>query len=234
MAKTFLDIQNIRASKIEATASKILDVDLARFYNQTVAEMAKYGLKLKKVTINIVATQTEYTTSVLTGFVATALVKINGQHAPYIDIDDYIYTLEKGNYAHTVIDDSLSVLPVPTVSLTNGLEVWYWAKLPEIIDAAIAGTALTDLNDKDWAVVVQGITLKMYEKLLITAIVTLENLPDGDVSRIIKIVEYHKKKYEEELDNYATQNRLYTRGRTSRGPAARDGEVVAGVGRQQK
>lgn len=234
MAKTFLDVQNIRASKIEASASKILDVDLARFYNQTISEMVKYGLKLKKVTTNIVAAQSEYTTAVLTGFVSSALVKINGYKAPYIDIDDYIYTLEKGDYAHTVIDDALSILPVPTVALTNGLEVWYWAKLPEIIDAAIAGTALTDVNDKDWAVIVQGITLKMYEKLLITSIVTLENLPDGNVSQIIKIVEYHQKKYNEELENYATQNKLFTRGRTSKGPTARDGEVAAGIGRQQK
>lgn len=235
MAKTFLDLQNLRASKInEASASKILDVDLARFYNEIISDMSKYGQKLKKVTTNIVANQDAYTVSVLPGFVATAYVKINGNIAPFIGIEDYGFEIDRATYRHTVANSSLYLLPVPTTAATNGLEVWYWSKLPEIADGAVAGTALTDLSDNDWNVVVAGINSKCFEKLIIYITTAREGMPDASIEALIKYQAELYKRYQEELDKYGNQSNFFHKPSTRQGPAARENEMPKGIGRQDK
>lgn len=235
MAKTFLNLQNLRASKLaELTGVKILDVDLARFYNEITADMSKSGQKLKKVVTNIVANQQNYGESVLPGFVSTAIVKIGGVEAPYIPIEDYVYESDRAALRHTVVDNSVYLLPVPTTAVTSGLEVWYYAKLPEIIDAAAGATSLVDLDDKQWNVVVAGMTYKMYEKLLIISSVGSQALPDTDVSNIIKIVTYLEKRYNEALEGYRSAMQILHKPTSTKGPAAQENSVPYGLGRQNK
>jgi hypothetical protein len=232
MAKTFLDLQNVRASKIEATIAKILDVDLARFYNEVVSDMSKFGQKLKKVTTNIVAAQTEYGEAVLPGFVSSALVKVGGVIAPYIGIEDYAFESDRASIRHTVINNAVSILPIPSTAVANGLEVWYWAKIAEIVDGAVPGTVLTDLDDKHWNVVVLGVTLKMYEKLFILSAVNSETIPDGSVEALAKVVKHFEKKYSEALDGYGNSMQLMHKPATSKGPSTRENEQPSGIGRQ--
>lgn len=235
MAKTFSNLQNLRASKInEVTASKITDTDLARFYNEVVADMAKFGQILKKVTTNLVANQADYTKSVLPGLVSTALVRINGQLAPYIGIENYVYETDRGTLRHTLVNNSVTLLPTPTAAATNGLEVWYWSKHPEIDDAADSATALTDLDDKDWGVVTAGILAKCYEKLVIYITTDREGMPDASLETLIKFQETLQKRYKDELDNYGNQATFFNRPSGRQGPAARENELPIGIGRQDK
>lgn len=235
MAKTFLDIQNIRASKInESSANKILDTDLARFYNEVTSDMSKYGQILKKVTTNIAAGQSEYTNSVLPGFLSTSIVKIGGVTAPYIGIQDIPYVYDRKSICHTVTNNALTILPTPTDSATDALEVHYWAKLPEIVDGAVAETPLTDLDDKDWATVVAGIVAKCYEKLIIYISTNREGMPDADINSLTKIQEKFELKYQDELDKYGNQSSNYNHPTTQRGAASRENEMPTGNGRQNK
>jgi hypothetical protein len=233
MSKTFLDLQNLRASKVnEPIASKIHDVDLARFYNETIADMAKQGQKIKKVTTNIVANQAEYGESVLPGFVATALVKVGETTAPFIGIEDYAFESDRATTRHTVVNNSVVLLPVPTTAQSNGLKVHYWAKLPEIIDAAVAETELVDLDDKDWNVATLGVTLKMYEKLIATSLMSKELIPDANITALVKVVEYFSKKYADALDTYGNAMRFFHAPTSTKGTATRDNEIPSGIGRQ--
>jgi hypothetical protein len=234
MAKTFLDLQNLRASKFaESTASKILDVDLARFFNEITSDMVQHGRVLKHVTTNIVSAQSDYTNSVLPGFIATALVKINGVVAPFIGIDDYAYETDRNTTCHTVANNSLVLLPTPTASVTNGLDVWYWAKLPEIIDAAVAGTALTGVDEKYWACICAGILAKGYEKLLIYYTTKKEEIPDADLPSLRAIHESFEKKYQNELEKYESLSTFFTFP-SYRGPNAQENNMQPGIGRQDK
>lgn len=233
MAKTFLDLQNLRASKInETVAAKILDVDLARFYNEVTSDMSQFGQILKKVTTSIVANQADYDKTVLPGLIATATVKIGDVAAPFIGIEDYVFETDRNTIRHTIVNNSLHILPTPTVAVTNGLTVWYWGKLAEIVDAAVAGTSLAGLDDQDWNVVVSGVTLKMYEKLLAVSSISQETIPDASISAITKVVEYFSKKYNEALDNYGNSTRFFHSPATTKGPAARENEQPIGIGRQ--
>lgn len=235
MAKTFLDIQNLRASKInEVSAGKILDTDLARFYNEIVSDMARYGQILKKVTTNLVASQADYTETVLPGLIATAVVRVDGTEAPYIGIQDYVYETDRSTKRHTLVDNGICLLPAPLSSKANALEVWYWAKLAEIIDAAVSGTSLTDLDDKDWGLVASGIVSKCYEKLVIYYTTNREGMPDASIEALIKFQENLQKRYQDELDKYGNQATFFNRPSGRQGPAARENEMTAGSGRQDK
>ena len=235
MAKTFLDLQNLRASKInEVSADKILDVDLARFYNEITADLARYGQKLTKVTTNIVANQSNYDTSVFPGFLASALVSVSGLDYPYIDIDNLPFETDRQSTRHTVISTGIVLLPTPTTAITNGLVVWYWAKLPEIIDAAVAGTPLANLDDRDWDIVTSGIIAKCYEKLLIYFMTHREDLPDASIETFYKLQEFYNKKYQSQLELYGNSSRLYHKPANSHGPALRENDLPTGTGRQNK
>lgn len=234
MAKTFLDIQNLRASKTnDVLSAKIGDVDLARFYNEVVSDMSKYALKNKKVITNLVANQAPYTSSVLPGLVATTLVRVNGQNAPFIKMDDIPYATDHNTICHTLYDNSVVIFPTPTAALTNGLEVHYLAKLPEIIDAAVASTSLVELDDKDWSVVVAGITYKMYEKIVIYLSSKREDMIDIEFSVITKFAESLYKIYQDKLDEYGNQAN-FQNSLHNLSAAARDNEIPAGIGRQNK
>lgn len=230
MAKTFLDIQNLRASLFnETVAAKILDVDLARFYNEILSDMASQGLNLKKVTTNIVAAQSDYTNSVLPGIVATALVRVGGIIAPFISIDNFAYSSDRAILCHTMIGNSVSLIPTPTVAATNGLEVWYWAKLPEIIDTAVAGTALVELDDSEWFVITAGISAKCYQKLMMYFQTKREEMPDADLSNLIQIQKTLDDKYLAALEKYGNFAKFFN-SPASHGPAANENDIGGGVG----
>jgi len=235
MAKTFLNLQNLRGSKInETSADKILDADLARFYNEVTADMSQAGQTLKHVTTNLIANQANYGESVLPGFTSSAQVKVNGKIAPYISIDSYSYEYDRARQCHTVVNNEIYLLPTPTISTTAALDVFYWAKLPEIIDAAVDSTPLTDLAEKYWYVVEAGITLKMYEKLLIISTVSIEDIPQGSLDSLLRVVSYFQKKYTAALDSYASQSSLFHKPNSSKGTASRENELPIGYGRQTK
>lgn len=233
MAKTFLDLQNLRASKInEAAADKILDVDLARFYNETVSDMAKFGSKLKTVTTDLVSNQANYGEADFPGFLASANVKISGIDAPYVDQTELPYSIDRNITFHTIYNNEIVLNPAPTANATDALVVEYWSKLPEIIDAATDAIPLTDLDDADWNVVTTCMTAKMYEKLLIISATMTQDIPDATIESLFKIMSYFSKKADEALENYGNANQNKNYPARSIGPASRENETPTGLGRQ--
>lgn len=234
MAKTFLNLQNLRATNItDVLISKISDTDLARFYNETVADMSKHASIHKVVTTNIVATQSIYTNTVLPGFLATIHVKVNGIQAPFIGMENFEYATEINATFHTVYNNTLIISPTPTASVTNGLVVHYWAKIPEIIDAAVSSTSLVDIDDKDWAVLSAGIIAKCYEKLTIYLTSRREELIDINSDLIFKLYDKLCKKYEDQLEKYGN-NAYLINTELQKTAAAYENDPYPSTGKQNK
>jgi len=211
MVKTFLDVQNIRQALTADTGTIIGDTYLARQYNKIISEMAAFATKPKYVATNLIAAQADYAFSLFTGFISAAQVLVNDEIAQYIRPERLAYYDDNHNI-YTVIPTNIKLQPAPTAAATNGLKVYYNASLPVIIDAAVAGTALTDAEDRDWFVIAKGIEAFCIKRYLTYYTTNSEGIPDANLTELRKFAldltnEYNQalKDYGEQAPNFATQ-----------------------------
>lgn len=153
-------INDIRFNSNQLDTNRFSDIRLLKLLNNAqraiqnalfTSDMSDHILK-KTALIDTIADQEEYdlpTDIYAHSSISTVKRAINSSNSSYVVLNQISDKETRNQMGYTVFNDKLIISPIPNVSITSGIKVFYQRKLPTLsirigqIDSYISGTSIT-------------------------------------------------------------------------------------------